>query len=379
MRRRFNSFLLSITLVAAALYAYVAWRLADGVAQALLLAVPFVLIWLVPAIYWVGNREGHSRIDDWVHAASYVSMGWLNFAVLLSLVRDLLSLVTLLSPDLAHAHAVIEAQGSSRVLFGSFLALALGMFWGLRGPSVIRVDVPVKDLHPGLHRLRIAQISDLHVGPIIGRRYVQRVVELAQSLGADLYALTGDFVDGTVQRLAPHVAPLAELGASGKAFFVTGNHEYYSDAGAWIAHLRSLGIPTLQNAHAIVEHNDARLLVGGVNDPMGRRLGAGQGPDPTRAIGTTAADLRLLLAHNPKIAPLAAEAGFDLQLSGHTHAGQFFPWTLAVRRLHAPHASGLSQEGRMQVYVSAGTGSWGPPVRFGTRTEITLLRLVRAR
>jgi uncharacterized protein len=385
IRRLVSRFMFTMTLLLAALYAYIAWRLADGALARALLALPFVLIWLVPALYWVGNREGRTRLDDWLHAAGYVSMGWLNFAVLLALTRDALQLASAISPRFAGAQAMLAQDGGAMALAGSFVALALGLFWGLRGPSVAEIEIRVPGLHRGLDGVRIVQISDLHVGPVIGRRYVERAVELARSLSPDLYALTGDFVDGTVERLAPHVEPLRALAISGRAFFVTGNHEYYAGATPWLAHLRRLGLRVLENEHVIIPRDGARLLVAGVNDVTARRFGVAP-PDPQRALrqgsgpaaGDTAADFRLLLAHHPKLAASAAQAGFDLQLSGHTHAGQFFPWTIAVRRLHAPHVAGLSREGRMWVYVSAGTGSWGPPVRFGTRTEVTLLRLVRA-
>src|SRR5262249_2094510 len=146
----------------------------------------------------------------------------------------------------------------------------------------------------------------------------------------------------------------------------------YSGAAAWIALFRAVGMRVLLNEHAALRKGAETLLVGGVVDP------AYAAARPAISLrGAPHADFRLLLAHNPKLAPLGAHAGFDLQLSGHTHAGQFFPWTLAVRLVHAPHVAGLSREGRMQVYVSAGTGSWGPPVRFGTSPEITLLTLTR--
>ena len=226
-------------------------------------------------------------------------------------------------------------------------------------------------LHPDLAGLRIVQLSDLHVGRNIRRTYVERAVERARGLAPDLVALTGDMVDGPVERLAPHVAPLATLTADGRAFFVLGNHDCYSGAPAWIAHFREMGMRVLLNEHAVLRKGAATLVVGGVVDPAYRL----RRPEISLK-DAPSADFRLLLAHNPKLAPLGAHAGFDLQLSGHTHAGQFFPWTLAVRLVHAPHVAGLSREGRMWVYVSAGTGTWGPPVRFGTSPEITLVRLV---
>lgn len=378
MRRLLSPFLLTLTLIMAGVFAYLALRLTHDWGARVLLAIPFVLIWLVPALYWVGDRDGHNRFDDAIHFASYVSMGWLNFAVVLCLVRDAVLLITL-SPSLAAVHAVADAHGPVMVFAGAFVALGAGMLWALHGPGVEEVDIPVEGLAPGLDGLRIVQISDLHVGPTIGRRYVRRVVDIAKALRPDLYALTGDFVDGPVARLAPELASLGELPQVAPAFFVTGNHEYYSGADAWIAYFGTLGIRVLQNEHVVIQRNGAPLLVAGVNDPTAARFDRARKPAPDRAAGTgTGGMFRLLLAHNPKLAPRAAAAGFDLQLSGHTHGGQFFPWTLAVRWIHAPHVTGLSREGAMCVYVSAGTGAWGPPVRFGTRTEVTLLRLVAA-
>jgi predicted MPP superfamily phosphohydrolase len=182
-----------------------------------------------------------------------------------------------------------------------------------------------------------------------------------------------------VERLASDVESLEKLAADGRAFFVLGNHDCYAGAAQWIAHFKAIGMRVLLNAHVIVTKGAARLLVGGVLDPAARFSELGDGPRPDLAIaGNAGADFRLLLAHNPKVAPLAEKAGFDLQLSGHTHAGQFFPWTLAVRLVHAPHVAGLSRQGKMWVYVSAGTGTWGPPVRIGTEPELTLIRLARA-
>ena len=222
----------------------------------------------------------------------------------------------------------------------------------------------------------IAQISDLHVGPTIGAAYVRRVVEIANGLAPDLVALTGDIVDGSVQRLSTAVEPLGRLRARDGVVLALGNHDYYSGAKAWTAHFGRLGIRVLRNEYCVLRRGDARLVVGGVTDPAGQSEVPPELPRPELASGPAHTDApRILLAHNPRLAPLAERAGFDLQLSGHTHAGQFFPWTLAVRLVHAPHVEGLSRQGRTWVYVNAGTGTWGPPVRLGTRPELTLVRL----
>ena len=365
-----SRFALVVTALLAVAYSYIASRLAASPLSAALLAVPFVLIWIMPVLYWGTGRSREGWLDQLVHRASYLSMAWVSFALVLTLARDLL-LVATLPASLATAHAEIATAGVPLVLGGSLVAIALGAAAAFRGPRIERVDLPIAGLHPDLDGLRIVQISDLHVGPNIGRRYVQRVADLCRTLNPDLVVLTGDIVDGPVPRLAPDVAPLAELAREGNVYFILGNHDCYAGAAAWIAHWREAGMHVLLNSHELVRRGSARLLIGGVVDPAYGRL------RPEIAISEPA-DFKLLLAHNPRLARLGAEAGFDLQLSGHTHAGQFFPWTLAVRLVHAPHVAGLSREGRMQVYVSAGTGTWGPPVRFGTNPELTLLRLVRA-
>jgi predicted MPP superfamily phosphohydrolase len=376
LRRFFSPFVLVLTAILAVVYAYLATRLASGTVSTLALGIPVVLIWLLPVVYWVGDRDRDTFADEALHFASYVCMGWLNFAFFLSLARDVLLLAAAALP-LERVYIFVRDSGPELVVGGAFVALAVGMLAALRGPRVRRVDIPIENLHPGLEGLRIVQISDLHVGQAIGERYVRRVARMANELAPDVVALTGDMVDGTVARLAQDVAPLAALQPAGRVFFITGNHEYYSGAEQWNAHFRSLGFRVLLNEYATLDIRGARLLIGGVIDPAARSAGPAHVPRADLAAGAgEPAALRVLLAHNPKLTPLGEAAGFDLQLSGHTHAGQFFPWTLAVRLIHAPHAAGLSRSGRMWVYVSAGTGSWGPPVRLGTEPELTLIRLV---
>ena len=376
MRCLLSPFVLTLTLILAVGYAYVAFRLADGLLARLALALPFVAVWSVPGLYWVLGRDKHGRADDLLHAASYLSMGWLTYLLLFTLLRDLAWLGAGLA-GVAISDAWVQGSAAA-ALWGAALTLGIGVLAALRGPHVRRIDVPIVHLPPEFEGLTIAQISDLHVGPTIGRRYVQRVVEISNRLDPDLVVLTGDIVDGSVPRLQRHVAPLAQLRAKEGRFLALGNHDYYSGAAAWVAQFRQIGLDVLRNEHRLIRRGAATLLLGGVVDPAARMDRPPQMPDAQRAAGNGVdAQLRILLAHNPKLAPQGEAAGFDLQLSGHTHAGQFFPWTLAVKLVHAPHVVGLSRAGRMWVYVNPGTGSWGPPVRLGTRPELTLLRLVR--
>jgi predicted MPP superfamily phosphohydrolase len=251
-----------------------------------------------------------------------------------------------------------------------------------RVPRVVEVEVPVAELHPELDGLRIVQLSDVHVGPTIRGSWLSQVVDVVNELDADLVALTGDFVDGFVDELLPELEGLTRIRARHGAFFVTGNHEYYWDGPAWCAAVGTLGPTVLVNEHRLIEHGEARLLLAGVTDLGAARHESGHASDPAKAkAGAPAHDFSLLLAHQPRSIYAAAEAGFDLQLSGHTHAGQYFPMSMLIH-LMQPYVSGLARHrgpgGDTQIYVSRGTGYWGPPNRAGSPSEITLLTLRRA-
>ena len=375
MRRLLHPFIVVVSAILIVGYAYIALRLTSTALARLALAVPFVAVWMLPVVYWFGNRDREGMRHELMQALSFLCMGWLSFLFVLTLGRDVLLLVTLL-PPLAAVHAFLDATSPAWVPVGALVAVSVGVLITALGPHVRRVDIPVEGLAPELDGFQIVQISDLHVGPTMRRAYVQRVVNMTRQLSPDLIALTGDIVDGSVSRRAAQVAPLQAL-ASDRAFFVLGNHDYYSGAAPWTAHFEAMGFRVLRNSHVTVERGGARLVIGGVIDFAARMSDPDARPRPELATdGDARPAFRLLLAHNPKIAPVAEQAGFDLQLSGHTHAGQFFPWTFVIHLVHGPHAAGLSRRGRLWVYTSAGTGTWGPPVRLGTRPEITLLRIV---
>jgi hypothetical protein len=241
------------------------------------------------------------------------------------------------------------------------------------------VDVPVRGLPEALHGFTIAQISDIHVGPTIRSGYLQAIVHRVNSLGADMVAVTGDLVDGSVAELAGHVAPLAALRSRHGTFFVTGNHEYYSGAQAWIAELRRLDVRVLLNEHVVLQHDGNEVVVAGVTDHGAHHFNSGHRSDPQASVlgAPIGAALKLLLAHQPRSAMAAVGLGFHLQLSGHTHGGQFWPWNLFVR-LQQPFTAGLHRMRDLWIYTSRGTGYWGPPKRLGAPSEITHLRMVSA-
>lgn len=239
----------------------------------------------------------------------------------------------------------------------------------LRGPTVRRVTVPLRRLPRSADGFRIAVVSDIHLGPTLGRGFAERVVATVNDTGADLVAVVGDVVDGDVEDLARATAPLARLSARHGAFFVTGNHEYISGAGQWVDHFQDLGLLPLQNARVELPGFD----LAGVNDEMGSRYDAG--PDYERALGDRdPARAVVLMAHQPVQVHRAVEYGVALQLSGHTHGGQLWPGNL-VAGLANPTVAGLERYGDTQLYVTRGAGAWGPPTRVGAPSDVTVIEL----
>ena len=302
--------------------------------------------------------------------------GLFSSLLVLTLLRDLVLMPLVLSVSTATFHRA-ESASALLVVGLSILATVVGFASARRRARVVEIEVPVRNLPAQLHGFSIAQITDVHVGTTIRRSYVERIVDAVNALEPDMIALTGDLVDGPVGELSAHTAPLQRLYARYGAFFVTGNHEYYSGAGSWTAEFRRLGLRVLLNEHAVIEHNGAALVIAGVTDFSAHHFDPAQRSDPDAALAGAPANavLKILLAHQPRSAPAAARAGFDLQLSGHTHGGQFWPWNLFVR-FQQPFTAGLHRLNALWVYVSRGTGYWGIPNRFGAPSEITRLRLV---
>lgn len=274
-----------------------------------------------------------------------------------------------LSRRLFLARASAVAAGAASVgLVGVGTATALGP------PDVLRVPVRLRNVDPAFRGFRVAVVSDIHLGPLAGRAHTERIVDMINETGPDLVAIVGDVVDGSVAELGPAAAPLGDLTAREGSFFVTGNHEYFvDDTLEWLREMERLGIHPLRNENTTIRRGGAVVNLAGVNDLAGERVS--DGPDFDRALaGVSAAGPTVLLAHQPVLVEEAAARGVDLQLSGHTHGGQMWPFHYLVRAVQ-PSLAGLSTVDDTQLYVTRGAGYWGPPVRIGAPPDITVLTL----
>jgi hypothetical protein len=361
---------------------YVGWRLSPALsigpvgvcASVVLLFTCCVLIPLAVRSRSIRN----AKLADLLAWIGVLSMGAFSSLSVLTLLRDVVLLIAdfFLSAPQAASLAVLSARGT--LVLTAFVTLA-GLLIALRKPRVVHIDIPLADLPTALHGFSIAQISDVHVGSTIKRGFVESIVRVANGLKADLIAVTGDLVDGSVQQLSAHTAPLAGLAARHGVYFVTGNHEYYSGERAWTAEIKRLGLQVLKNEHVVLNHDGASLVLAGVTDLSAHHFNADEHSDPAAALHGAPADAgaKILLAHQPNSAPAAERAGFDVQISGHTHGGQFWPWNWFVG-FFQPFTGGLYRLQNLWVYVNRGTGYWGPPNRFGVPSEITRIRLVAA-
>ena len=389
---RMVAFLLVVLLLSTALHAALGWRLiepsgltpfARRAAWAAMMAHAIAM----PCTFLLLPFSGAKWADglQWV---GYVLMGFWSLLLVFVLLRDLGWLGALALSKMSGAgfvpHDPARRQALFRLMNLGVLALtagvgAIALTRSRRLAQVVGLKIPIAGLPDALQGFRIVQISDLHVGPTIRREHMEAVVDVVNSLGADLVAVTGDLIDGPVERLASHVAPLADLQGRHGVWFCTGNHEYYSGVDAWVAHCRgALGMTVLNDEHAVIEHDGAQIVIGGVTDITAKALYPAHRSSPDTAFaGAPTGALRLLLAHQPESAYEASRNGVHLQLSGHTHGGQYLPFSWLIR-LVKPFVRGLYSFRGFWIYVNPGTTYWGPPMRLGSPQEITLLELVAA-
>lgn len=379
-------------------YAYIGWRLiipAKLVMPWKLYAwLALTLLFLLPFGSGLLLRVNEKLVDpfSWV---AYVGLGFLSLLFTLLLARDVLwfgsiavKKLYVLFQKLFASNPVPSVDPSRRdfllqvtnlgVLGLAGVLTAYGVYEARRKPGIVHISVPIQGLPEVFEGFKIIQITDIHAGLTVKKDWIETIVNEVQELQPDLIAFTGDLADGSVPHLRSDVAPLGDLAAPFGKYFITGNHEYYSGVDQWVKEAQRMGYDVLLNEHRLIRHNGSALVLAGVTDFTGGQFLSSHKSDPQAAMKNAPSNTtKILLAHQPRTLYQAETLGFDLIISGHTHGGQFFPWNL-VATVGQPFIKGLHKRNGTWIYVSKGTGYWGPPVRLGARSEITVITLVNA-
>ena len=378
-------FLIIFSAVLFVLYAYVGLRFVMPLE--IMSSSKYVLCFILFVFYCfpiIGILLYFNKIENnlstLIHWLGYIGLGFVSLLFFVQLGADVLLLIKLL---LAKGHNFDPHRRaflglSAKTIVGGIAGL--GSIWGLysalKEPVIKRVEIEIDGLPESLKGFRMAQITDLHVGSMIGGNFVEKVSRKIKELNADMLFFTGDAADGSVQSYGEHLKSLAEIHPKYGKYFVTGNHEYYSDMNGWLQLIEGLGFNILVNESQNIIVNDATIMITGIPDRGGGHFSSFHKTDMKKALGgMNPSDFKILLAHQPKDVEYALKYGFDLQLSGHTHGGQYFPFSLLVQLAH-PFIKGLHKRENTWIYINQGTGYWGPPLRIGTEPEITEIVLV---
>lgn len=355
-------------------------KLPSGVsvsAFVLVIGVFFLGVQLIAPLFdWSLAPITHTFSGDFYEKmvqTSYFAIGVMSCLMVSLLLVDLLYLfLRFLVPVRVHPIMSLTLLGVG--MLGAAASVGTGMRYAGQ-TEVAPVEVYIKGLPASFDGFKIAQITDVHVGPHLRKEFVQQLVDQITPQEPDLIVLTGDLADGKASALAQSLEPLGTLQAPFGKLYVTGNHEYYWNAREWIDALEKLGFQTLMNDNVVLDRSGGLLLIGGVPDLTALRIPVTPSPDPFAAAqGGTALATKILLSHQPKLVDTAEKAGFQLQISGHTHAGQYFPFTWIIK-LFEPYTHGVYNVGELQLFVSKGAGFWGPPLRSGGSGEIALITL----
>jgi len=337
--------------------------------------VSFIIFGLM-ALSMTISRIKEISFDSWffkfITWSGYTLMGFWSTFIMISIPADIVHLlVSLFYKGSTFLDLYVNLFIFALTVIMTFTGLLQVMF----GPKIVEVNIAVENLASDLKNIKIAQISDLHIGPTIQSRYVERVVKKTNELEADIIVITGDLVDAHTHSIQKHLQPLGKLKAKYGVYYVTGNHEYYWGIAMLLPELKKLGITILMNSNSVIDINGSKILIAGVSDPVGGSFSLEHKPDIIKARQSSdKTDLNILLAHRPDPFTQAQELGFDLQFSGHTHGGQFFPFSLLIPFAHK-YYRGLNRPDKMWLYVNPGTGYWGPANRFAISSEITLVKL----
>lgn len=383
------SFSMLITLGAILGHSYLYWRLVWNTTRSLALRLLALAVLLLLTLLLMLRRSLQRLLPEALaDGLTVVSATWMGVALCLVLTLIAVDLTRGLMTGARWLHVLPSQPAAdpdrrlflSRTLAGGALAVggglaAYGSWRAFAAPVVTELAVKIPKLPRTLEGLSIVQLTDIHVGHFIQRKFMDELVQRTNALRPDLIAITGDLVDGDVPTLGGAVAALQNLKARFGRFFVTGNHDYYSGDDEWTAFLETLGLQVLRNRHVSIGDAGGSFDLVGVDDWSGGRRRGKPGYDLDKAIAGRDPDrAAVLLAHQPSNFDVAAKRGMDLQISGHTHGGQLFPMTLFIG-LEWEYSAGLYRHGDSHIYVSRGCGFWGPPMRVGSPPEIVKLVL----
>ena len=384
-------FIVFITLLGI-MHGYVGWKIFSGLnlnsSFAIIGIILLAILTLLPVLPILFRYNGYeSSLLDKLSLIGYTSLGFFTLSFVAFLSKDLLFKVwgfisSFFSADVKQQITLdvdkrefLEKSLSIGILSLIGPTTAYGFYSARKGPTIINQDIYLKNLPDSFENFTIAQISDLHVGPTIKKPYVEKVVNQISTINPDLIAITGDMVDGSIDYLRRDLEPLSQVVAKYGTYFVTGNHEYYSGAERWLDETDRMGFTNLVNDNKLITIKDQNIALAGVNDYRAHQIIPSHRSNPQAALkGINSDKVKILLAHQPSSIFKANEAGYDLQISGHTHGGQFWPFTYPTKKAN-PYLSGLHNHNGTQIYVNSGTGYWGPPLRLGVTAEITLFKL----
>ncbi len=322
--------------------------------------------------------------------SSFVLMGFMGLIAVLLLILDLVNLLTNLKNKFLKKNVTSHsAQDHSKLSRRNFLknnftvatVVGGGAITGLGfansfDPKIVPVSIPLKANHQELKGLKIVQLSDIHIGPTLKSEFAKMLVEKVNGLNPDLIVITGDMIDGRVNVIGEDLLPFKDFKSKLGTYFVTGNHEYYWNSKEWCEYAQTLGMKVLSNENAPLSYNNNTFYIAGVTDISSRKYDQKNACDPVKAmVNIPSESFKVLLSHQPKTCFETAKLKYDVQLSGHTHGGQGFPWNFIVY-LVQPYIKGLHKVEDMHLYVSSGTGFWGPPNRFMVNSEITEITFV---
>ena len=377
-----------VILVLLLIHGYVAWRIIPIIGISFFQSIVaytviflFSLMPLLPILLRMSGSE--SKIIDRLSLLGYTSLGFFTLSFIIFVTKDFIFQLYLLIEGLFHTKQPVDY--SKRDFLKKSVSIAMiglagtgtgfGFYSSRKGPTVINQDIFLETLPSGFENFTIAQISDLHVGPTIKRPYVENVFEKIAFQNPDLIVITGDLVDGSVKYLSPELEPFKDMIAPHGTYFVTGNHEYYSGAEPWLDETNRLGMKNLINTNEIISKSGDEIAIAGITDLNAHQINLSHKSDPERALASLPKDItKIVLAHQPNSIHAVHKVGADLQLSGHTHGGQFWPFTYPVK-LASTYLAGYYDHFGTKIYVNRGTGYWGPPLRIGVPAEITMISL----